>query len=135
MAKLEWNLQTFFDQPKLRFGIFMLEHNEEQKHLHRHEINHGFLSDKYPKLLSSHFQNSIYEKTTKNPGFTIIDDLEHYPNPTKIEKVLLEEGFKSILLTPILNDQQQVIGIMELGSPKTYALNSFTTIKLNELFL
>ena len=45
----------------------------------------------------------------------------------------MEEGIQSLVLAPIKNGDNRIIGILEIGSPTPYDLNSFTVLQLQEI--
>jgi hypothetical protein len=133
MNELEHQLRSFFRQPELRLGIFAVDYPTTDKPSDQYEISHGFLSDEFPVLFSKRNHDSIYEKACISGELLLIEDLSQYPCNTKLEKALLRQGLRSILLVPIYDSRKKVVGMMELGSPRSYGLNSFTLLRLKQI--
>ncbi|MFK7770678.1 MAG: GAF domain-containing protein [Saprospiraceae bacterium] len=130
IKELEKDLKTYFDIPELRLGITALDYPTEFEISHRYKIRYDFLAKKHNNLLSENNQGSLYEKVCKWNAEMIIEDLSKYEDGTSFPKDLIEEGIKSIIITPLVNKDKRVIGILEIGAPKAFQLTSFHKLKL-----
>ncbi|MEZ4685211.1 MAG: GAF domain-containing protein [Bacteroidia bacterium] len=133
VSQLEHQLRSFFREPELRLGIFAIDYPTIDKPADQYEISHGFLSDEYPYLFTRKNQDSIYEQACISGELLLIEDLTKHLSPTRLEKALLRQGLRSMLVVPIYGSRKKIIGIMELGSPMPYGLNSFTLLKLKQI--
>lgn len=131
--ELERLLQSFFRLPNLKMGLTAIDYPKERTVAHKYKIRFDFLADKHPVLLAEENGSSIYEKACKYREILLIEDLEKTPNKTPIEKDLIKAGFRSIIVAPLFNKDKQVIGLLEIGSPKPYELHSFIEIRLKEI--
>jgi GAF domain-containing protein len=68
------------------------------------------------------FAGSIYEKAAMQRRPLFVEDLEAYPNRTQMEEATLAAGYRSIVVAPLIY-QDQLIGSLKLVSPKPGALN------------
>ena len=130
---LEQELRTYFKQVNLRLGVCTVDYLKMNGRNKQYGIKHGLISDKYPQLLKPKHQQSIYSKVAETGKFIVQEDLTQYPDPTSLEKELLARGIRSILVAPLVNKDQQVIGLMELGSPEPHQLNSLSVLQLKEI--
>jgi hypothetical protein len=130
--RLQKQLRNYFSLPELRLGLTAIDYPPKHNMSHKYKIHHA-LNKRIKNLLSEKYKDSIYEKVCKYKETLIIEDLERYESKTKLEKNLLKEKVKSILLTPLMKKNNQIIGLLELGSPNPYDLNSFTALKLREI--
>ena len=130
---LEKQLQTFFQSSDLMMGVTAIDFPLENAVPHKYKIRFDFLAAQEPVLLDSKNSNSIYEKACKYGEVLLVEDLEQLNNKTPIEEGLLALGIRSIMVAPLLNQEQQVIGLLEVGSPLPYELNSFMETKLKEI--
>lgn len=133
VGKLEALLQTYFRQPDLRMGITAIDYPMEQSASHRYRIRFDFLANKHDCLLNSANANSIYEKVCKYREVLLVEDLEAVPNKTPIERDLIDEGIKSIIVAPLKNKKGNIIGLLEIGSPRPFQIHSFIELKFKEI--
>ncbi|PON10121.1 hypothetical protein C2W62_51790, partial [Candidatus Entotheonella serta] len=62
----------------------------------------------------------------------IVEDLSTYPNRSTIEEQILEKGVRNMVVAPLYY-QDDLIGILELGSAIPGDLNALNTMKLREV--
>jgi len=130
---LEGLLQTFFKMKDLRLGLTAIDYPIENTVAHRYKIRFDFLADEIDQLLGEANQNSIYEKACRYREVLLIEDLKTLAQPTPIEEGLLDKGIRSIIVAPLFNKYDQVIGLLEIGSPRPYAMHSFIELKFKDL--
>ncbi len=133
VKKLECLIRSYLNVPELRLGITAIDYPLETMVSHRYKIRFDFLAETQSLLLSNENAGSIYEKACKYREVLLIEELENLPNKTSIEKGLLQMGIRSIILAPLFNKKEQVIGILEIGSSKPYHLHSFIELKFKEI--
>lgn len=133
VEKLEGLLRIYFRQPDLRMGITAIDYPVEQSVSHRYRIRFDFLAHKHDCLLNEANANSIYEKVCKYREILLIEDLEAVSNKTPIERDLIADGIKSIIVAPLKNKKGNIIGILEIGSPRPFQLHSFIELKFKEI--
>ena len=76
----------------------------------------------------------IYDHIFSNKKVSYIEDLTLLENPSKAEKRLIKKSYKSFVLAPLVDHDDQVISMIELGSEKIGLFNSMTVRKLQEIF-
>ncbi len=130
IKELEKDLKTYFDIPELRLGITALDYPTEFEVAHRYKIRYDFLADKHANILSVNNKGSLYEKVCQWNTEMIIEDLSSYDDGTSFPKDLTTEGINSIIISPLVNKDNRVIGILEIGAPKAFQLTSFHKLKL-----
>jgi len=133
VGELERLVRTYFGLPGLRLGITAIDYPVENAVAHRYKIRFDFLADRHLDLLDEENRNSIYEKACKYKEVLLIEDLKHLRNKTPIEEDLLREGIRSIIVAPLLNKDEQVIGLLEIGSGQPFELHSFIELKFKEI--
>lgn len=133
IRRLQHLIQTYFGLPELRLGVTAIDYPVENSVAHKYKIRFDFLAEKHECLLSPENKNSIYEKACRYREVLLIEDLEEVSNKTPIEKGLLEEGIRSIIVAPLFNKDEQVMGMLEIGSPHPFELNSFIELKFKEI--
>lgn len=130
IKELEKDLKTFFDIPELRMGISALDYPAKFTASHRYKIRYDFLSKKHEHLLDEKNHGSLYEKVCQWNAELIIEDLSKYEDGTTFPQDLIDEGINSIIVSPLVNKDNRVIGILEIGAPKAFQLTSFHKLKL-----
>src|SRR5262249_62223727 len=75
---------------------------------------------------------SVYERAGREGRPVFIDDLTTWPDRTKIEDDLIDNGVRNIVAAP-LHYQDEVIGTLELVSPNVGDLNATHLLKLEEV--
>lgn len=133
ILELERQLRNYFGIKELVMGLMAVDYPIGRKQPHKYKINHSLLRRKMKRLFSKKYLGSIYEQACKSRETLIIEDLGQYVAPTALEKQLLKRGIGSVIIVPLTTSSNQVIGILELGAPKAYSLNSFIERKLREV--
>jgi HPt (histidine-containing phosphotransfer) domain-containing protein len=133
IVELEHLVRNHFHIPDLRLGLTAIDYPVEKSVAHRYKIRFDFLADQHKLLLSDQNKNSIYEKVCKYREVLLIEDLASLEQKTPVEEDLLKKGIRSIIVAPLFNKDGRVIGILELGAPSPYQLNSFVEVKFKEL--
>ncbi len=133
IAELEKHIQSYFRMPDLRLGLTAIDYPLEKSVAHRYKIRFDLLSDQHTILLSEKNKNSVYEKVCKYREVLLIEDLNALEQKTPIEEDLIRAGIQSIIVAPLFNKDERVIGLLEIGAPKPFQLNSFLEVKFKEL--
>ena len=84
------------------------------------------------ELTCSYFRDSIYDRAFTDQKPIIIEDLKKYERLTKIEKKLLDQEVRNIIIAPLVSDNQ-VIGMLELVSSNPGSLNTMNAGKLTNI--
>lgn len=123
-TNLENNIRALFSNSQLRLGIMAL--NISQGNLqNRTNFWRGLVGDS--GFECNDYENSIYGEALRTKMPIIINDLSKYKNIGVIEKAILGKGINNIILTPLILEDQ-LVGILELGSPNAYDIN-FTKLR------
>ena len=133
VQRLQHLIRTYFDLPELRLGVTAIDYPAENSAAHRYRIRFDFLASRHECLLAPENKNSIYEKACRYGEVLLVEDLEEASSKTPIEKDLLEAGIRSIIVAPLFNKNEQVIGLLEIGAPRPFELNSFIELKFREI--
>jgi GAF domain-containing protein len=130
---IQEKIQALFALPDLKLGIVFFDPNNNI-------ISSGGISDwnsfmihdHQENLSCSYFSNSIYDKAFTEKKPVIIENLAKYDRKTKIEKALLEQDIKNIIIAPLTNNGE-VIGMLELVTPNPGDLNFINAGKLSNV--
>ncbi|MEN0007005.1 MAG: GAF domain-containing protein, partial [Bacteroidota bacterium] len=130
---LEDLVGAYLKLPNLRLGITAIDYPTEKMIAHKYKIRFDFLAAHQEQLLTQANSNSIYEKACRYGEVLLVEDIEELVNKTPIEEGLLKQGIRSILVAPLFNQEKQVIGLLEIGSPRPYAIHSFVELQFKQL--
>jgi hypothetical protein len=133
VKQLEALLRNFFQIESLRLGVAAMEYPFQKKVSQKYKINHNFLATTQDELLDPGFEDSIYEHACSSQNTIIVEDLTQLDEPTTLEVDLLNHRIRSIIVSPLTNSKGQVIGIMEIGSPRANDMNALVLMKLAEV--
>ncbi len=133
IAALEKLVGNYLNLPDIKLGIRALDYPIENTVAHKYKIHFNFLADKYNNLLENRFTGSIYEKVCRFQEGMLIEDLEKLKRKTALEEALITRGLRSILIAPMINQEDKVIGILEIGSKSAAAINGFIEYKSKEI--
>lgn len=133
ILELQHLLRNYFGLCDLQLGVAALDYTDEQVFMQKYRMRFNLLSEEGGNLLGSEHANSIYEKVSKFKTTLLIEDLKKYNPKTALEKALVKKGIGSIIVAPLLDSMDNVIGILEIASPRAYELHSFIEFKLKEV--
>ncbi len=130
--KLQHKLKSLLKCPGLLMGLADYPGSSERLFKHGHKIGNSFLmNDNCIKKIGS-IKDSIYDYSFESKNAIIVEDLTKYPRKTKIEDEIITQGIKNILIAPLIIDDN-IVGILELGSPTPGQINMVNSLKLREV--
>ena len=75
-----------------------------------------------------------YYRQAWNTGqYLALSDLKQEENPGPVEQALIDRGYRSLLLLPLMDAAGKVIGLLELASPQPHSINAIHAIKLEDI--
>jgi len=129
---LQQKLRTLFRRPELRFGLAALEGDQVLILNYGAECEHSCIFADSRHLSTSAFTGSIYERAVVEGKPLIIEDLTAWPGRTAVEDDIIGSGLRNIIVAP-LHYQDEVIGTLELGSPRPGDLDATHLPLLDEV--
>jgi len=126
-------VRVHFGDGDLQLGLSAIDYPSNRTVDHEYRIKFNFLCEDVDKLTDEAYRGSIYDRAFRTREVILVDDLTTLRKTTRLEKLLIKQGIKSILIAPLLDQQKNVIGLVELGSPTTYGINAFMEIKFREI--
>ncbi len=131
---IESLLKTYFQLPDLRFGIMAMDYPvRKESRNSKYNIQHCLIERWQDCQLWDEKQQSIYAKAARYGHFVLLENMEWIKAPTRAEKALLKKGFKSYLVAPLKGKDDRIIGLMEIGATRPFAINSFTELQLKDM--
>jgi hypothetical protein len=126
---IQAELSNFLSIPGLKFGIAHLSGAFDQEYL----IGNSLLGEAV-SVLELARQSETYRSIVTRLHPCIVEDIQLLPYRTEVEEQWLKQGIRSLILTPLLDEKKQLIGIIELASPVANQLNAFTLLRMKGLF-
>lgn len=130
--RLEARLRTLMNNANLQLGLLCLLDDDGNDVLNAHVVGRSLLLDGSAVPACPTRYQSMYARAAKTGMMQVISDLTLTDEPTVLEQRLLDLGFKSILLAPLVYEGR-VIGLLELASPNANDLNALNALKLDEV--
>lgn len=132
LFSLQEEMQILLEDNDLKLGITALDYPEKNV-LHQYKIRGNFLSDTSFELIPSKYPNSVYHTACEQREPLSIADLKEEKTQTLLEEKLIEKGFRSLIVYPLKNEDDRILGLLELGSSKPDVFNSFTLHTLGKV--
>jgi hypothetical protein len=131
--ELEQMMQIYLGIPDLRLGVTAIDFPLERTIAHQYKIRFDLLSKEVPNLLDEAFNGSIYQRVCQYRENLLVENIRGLKKKTALEEKLLAQGIESIIISTLVDNEDNVIGLVELGSPKAYSLQSFIELKFKEI--
>ena len=130
--KLQHHLKSLLQSADLLLGITDYSGNIEEIFKYGRKIGNSFLmNDNCLRNLKS-IKGSVYEQSIMLKKAIIIDDLSAYNEKTTTEEEILKQGIRNLLVAPLLLGDE-IVGILEIGSPVPGQINMVNSLKLREV--
>lgn len=123
-------MRNLFKNPDLHVGVAPYHQQYDSLVRHGKKLWNSLLIQPERHHLSH--PSSIYHKVIQTHETVFVDDLGKLPNRTKIENALLSKGIRNLVIAPLIINRE-LVGLMELGSPRPGELTALSTIKLQEV--
>ncbi len=124
-------LCSFFQLSDLKLGISAINYPNPNT-VPKYPLQHFLLQDYIPNHFIEEIAGSIYEDALFNKEIILIEDLQALPNQSSVIESLIDAGFRSLLIAPLLNQHDQIIGLLELGSPHVDEISQLIKLRIKE---
>lgn len=129
---LEHKLKALLKKKQIRLG--MISFPTEKKDLtNALKMGSSIIMDE--KVISKNLlgQCSLYDEVIKNKELFVIYDIKNFGCSEEIENTFVNSGIRNLMIAPLIY-RDELIGIMEIGSPVPGDLNKVNALKLAEVF-
>ncbi len=134
IKQMEEIMRDYLSVPDLKLGILALDYPRRRTVRHSQLIRQDILADKVPDMLAPEFGNTIYYEACVEGKTIIYDDLRDcVADNGPLDEMILEAGYKSLVLVPLLGRNRAVIGMIELASAKPYAFHNLVLYRVDAL--
>jgi len=132
IKKLQHKIRSLLKCPELIFGSTEVPGHANLLLRYGKKFGNSFILSDDCRKQCNNIKGSIYEHAYETKNHVIIDDLEAYPNRTAIEDEILKQGIRNIVLAPLIAGNE-IIGILEIGSPTPGKITAISSLKLREV--
>jgi hypothetical protein len=130
--ELQQKLRNYLRLPDIKLGLASFSGEWKMMLDYGKKIGLSFiLSDKI-RSSCENIRNSVYASAFEEKNPVVVDDLTAIKNKTPVEEEIIKQGIINIILAPLYYNEE-LVGILELGSPNKGDLNSLVVRKLKEV--
>jgi hypothetical protein len=129
---LQARLRTLLRRPELRLGLAAIDGDRVLMLNYGARLDHACIFADSAHHTVGEFSGSIYDRAARQRHPLIVDDLAALENRTTVEDEILGSGVRCMVVAP-LEYQDQLIGMLELGSPVPEDLSPGHIPKLGEV--
>jgi hypothetical protein len=79
------------------------------------------------------FINSPYENACKSGEPVLLESMEKTEKASPLLQALLKQGWKSMVILPLTNRKNKIIGLLELAAPRERAFHKYTLLKIKDI--
>jgi hypothetical protein len=133
VQELEQLMRIYLGVPDLRLGVTAIDFPLDRAVSHKYKIRFDLLSKEVPDLLDEAYSGSIYQRVCQYRENMLVENINALKNKTELERKLMAQGIQSIIVSTLVDNEDNVIGLVELASPKSYGLHSFIELKFREI--
>jgi hypothetical protein len=135
-SRLHEKLRIYLGQPDLIMDLAAFQGEEVLVLNPDHELDDvckkGCIFSDSEHHLKEDYKGSLFAQVVEKGKQQVIRDLRNYTEKTALEQHMLEEGVRSLFVTPLYY-QERLLGTFSVKSPHPEAFNMLDTLKLEEL--
>jgi hypothetical protein len=130
--ELQQKLRSYLRLPDIKLGLAAFNGEWKMMLDYGNKIGLSFIMNDKIKSSCENIKDSIYAAAFSDKHPIVIDDLTKLENKTVVEEEIIKQGILNIIIAPLYY-QDELVGILELGSPNKGDLNSLMLKKLKEV--
>ncbi len=132
ITEIEEKLRSLFGFPDLRLGLLAFQGDELMRLNASDEITSQCIVGDSQHYSPEAYSGSAHEEASNARKTIIVDDLPHRASITAIEQALVTNDIRNLVVAPLISGDE-VIGLLELTSPRLGVMNPMNTMKIREL--
>lgn len=133
MEELRCKLCTYFGLPDLDFGLTAIDYPNHDGSGKKYQLNQGLLARKHRNWVHELFQDSPYQQACECAEPVLLESITEENAGQAAVKCLQKEGWKSMLLLPLISRKNRIIGLLELAAPRERAFHKYTLLKIKDI--
>ena len=119
---LQQKLRALLRRPEIELGIAAIEGDRVLILNFGSRFEHSCIFADSTHARVGDFAGSLYERAALARQPIFVEDLEAYPDRTRVEEGMLAAGYRSAVIAPLIY-QDSIIGSLKLVSPRPGSLN------------
>ncbi|GAB3227394.1 hypothetical protein GCM10027346_10700 [Hymenobacter seoulensis] len=131
LEQIQEKLRVLFGRPFLQLGIAAFDEKKKAFVDFGRKINHSFLTKQLHNPDASSGFRQIYNRLWDNRQPLVLEDVEKADIPEDLREQILSLGIRSAILA-LLPYGDDIVGLLELGSPNVGDLNEFSLENVNQ---
>ena len=129
-ADLQEKLQIYLQEKDISLGLAAIRGEQILLLPHTHKrLETSCILENATHYQRSEFKGSIFSQALDQGEPVVVEDLHYYPHSTVLEERMLEHGYQSVYVAPLLY-QDRLLGTLMLKSTRPGALNALNTANL-----
>ncbi len=130
---LQSRIRSLMRLPSLEMGLISVERGEFDSISSIQPLGKSLLLSRGVPPNCPLWSKSLYSDVSQEIAEPlVISDLDRYPERTGFEEYLLDQGYRSLLLAPLVSEGR-LVGILELGSRNPHDVNASLLLNLKEV--
>jgi hypothetical protein len=130
-ASLQEKLQIYLQEQEISLGLAAIRGEQILILPHAHkQPEKSCILENATHYQRSEFKGSIFSQVMDQGEPLVVEDLQSYPKSTILEERMLEHGYRSVYVAPLLY-QDRLLGTLILKSTRAGALNALNTATLH----
>lgn len=130
--QLQEKIRIYFNRPHLQLGVAAFNKKKNTFVNFGRKLNYSFLIPQQEKTGNSPTFKAVYDRLIEEQDPWVIEDLSLASLPPGVITDIRNMGFNSIILA-LLRYGDEILGIIEVGSPYVGDLNHFSLAKVEQL--
>jgi len=126
---IQYELRNYLAMPELRFGVYQLPGSFSDAVDFR-----GSLLGVGEEVVKAVKNCPLYLRAIRQQHPGIVENLAEYGERGVVEQRLQSAGYRSLIVSPLIDERQRTIGLIELASPIANQMNAFTLLRMKGLF-
>lgn len=134
LRRMQAVMRDYLGVSDLRLGLLALDYPRRRNTRQSQLIRRDILSDEVADILDPSYGDTIYYEACEQGKTKIYDDLlDCREDNGPLDEMLLDKGYRSLVLVPLLGRRRRVIGMIELASAKPYAFRNLVLYRVDAL--
>ncbi|NJL13017.1 MAG: GAF domain-containing protein [Microscillaceae bacterium] len=130
--RLQQKIRAIFHRPDLRVGISLYDYRQNAITSSDFALWHSMLHQNGAVFSCSEFKGCIYDQALHKLHPIVIPDLLKLPHPTEVEKALIAQGVRSLLIVSLVYDEK-ILGVLEICAPEPNVMDYFAIERLENI--
>ncbi|MEK7727172.1 MAG: GAF domain-containing protein [candidate division KSB1 bacterium] len=129
---LQHKLRVLLKRPAVKMGLAGIPGAQNLMQEHGRELGQSFILNDRCRQKCASVEGSIYHQAFQTGESFVVEDLAARPALTPVEQEIVQQGVRNLFIAPLYYEDQ-LMGLLELGSPNPGDINALNSFKLKEV--